>query len=102
MLVSPPHYLVRSDYRSDQLSRERTWLDHPALRKVRAPQIPTDGRRWICMGPTLLPEVLRLRRVVSSLHPVIPAKAGHASPAKLIQPPSSATGEEADFPLRRE
>lgn len=62
MLSAPPEILIRSDYRSDQLSREQQWLAHPALRRVRAPTIATDGRRWTCMGPTLLPEVMRLRR----------------------------------------
>jgi iron complex transport system substrate-binding protein len=62
MLTAPPEMLVRSDYRADQLSREQQWLDHPALHRVRARTIGTDGRRWTCMGPTLLTEVMRLRR----------------------------------------
>jgi iron complex transport system substrate-binding protein len=66
LLASPPGLLVRSDYRADQSSREQQWLTHPALRRVRAPQISTEGRRWTCMGPTMLPEVLRLRKLVSS------------------------------------
>jgi iron complex transport system substrate-binding protein len=66
MLTAPPGLLVRSNYRADQLSREQQWLDHPALRRVRAPRIATDGRRWTCMGPTLLPEVMRLRRAAGS------------------------------------
>ena len=73
LLTSPPSLLVRSDYRADQSSREQQWLTHSALRRVRAPQVSTDGRRWTCMGPTLLPEVLRLRRITPT---VIPAKAG--------------------------
>lgn len=63
MLTHPPALLVRSNYRSDQNSREQQWLTHPALRRVHAPQVATDGRRWTCMGPTLLPETLRLRRI---------------------------------------
>ena len=73
MLASPPGLLVRSNYRADQSSREQQWLTHPALRRVRAPQVSTEGRRWTCMGPTLLPEVLRLRLITPT---VIPAKAG--------------------------
>jgi iron complex transport system substrate-binding protein len=76
MLTMPPELLVRSNYRADQLSREEQWLEHPALRRVRAPRVATDGRRWTCMGPTLLPEVMRLRRVAQASHFVIPAKAG--------------------------
>jgi iron complex transport system substrate-binding protein len=75
MLAFPPGLLMRSDYRADQSSREQQWLTHPALRRVRAPQISTDGRRWTCMGPTLLPEVLRLRRIIPT---VIPAFKGIA------------------------
>lgn len=67
MLTAPPRLLVRSDYRRDQNSREQQWLQHPALRYVRAPAISTDGRRWTCMGPTLLPEVLLMRRVAARL-----------------------------------
>jgi iron complex transport system substrate-binding protein len=77
MLAIPPDLLVRSEYRADQSSREQQWLTHPALRRVHASQVSTDGRRWTCMGPTLLPEVLRLRRVIQlQTHSVIPAKAG--------------------------
>ena len=77
MLAFPPGLLVRSDYRADQSSREQQWLTHPALRKIHAPQVSTEGRRWTCMGPTLLPEVLRLRRIAQPQnHSVIPAKAG--------------------------
>jgi iron complex transport system substrate-binding protein len=61
MLTAPPELLVKSDYRSDQLSREQEWLGHPALRRVRAPMVATEGRRWMCLGPTMLPEVMRLR-----------------------------------------
>jgi iron complex transport system substrate-binding protein len=61
MLTAPPELLVKSDYRADQLSREQEWLGHPALRRVRAPIIATEGRRWMCLGPTMLPEVMRLR-----------------------------------------
>lgn len=67
MLTAPPRLLVRSDYRRDQNSREQQWLQHPLLRRVRAPVVSTDGRRWTCMGPTLLPEVLRLRKVAAQL-----------------------------------
>jgi len=76
LLTSPPRLLVRSDYRSDQSSREQEWLTHPALRRVRAPQVSTDGRRWTCMGPSLLPEVLRLREFTFPSYSAIPAFVG--------------------------
>jgi iron complex transport system substrate-binding protein len=62
LLRQPPRLLIRSNYRLGETSREGAWLDHPALRDIpRARTIATDGRRWTCMGPSLLPEILRLR-----------------------------------------
>lgn len=66
LLVHPPRLLVTSDYRADQKSRPQEWSDHPALRRLRGTKrIVTDGRRWTCMGPTLLPEIKRLRAIMA-------------------------------------
>lgn len=63
LLVRPPQLLLRSDYRQGQYSSEQRWLSHPLARQVRAGRtIATDGRAWTCMGPTLIPEIERLRR----------------------------------------
>lgn len=63
LLASPPYILLRSDYREGQYSSGQRWLAHPAARRgARARTLPTDGRRWTCMGPLLIDEILRLRR----------------------------------------
>jgi iron complex transport system substrate-binding protein len=63
LLVSPPQILLRSDYRQDEYSGEQRWMAHPLARRTRAGRtLATDGRRWTCMGPSLIPEVFRLRR----------------------------------------
>ena len=63
LLTRPPRILLRSDYRAGQYSGAQRWLAHPAARRVRgARTLVTDGRRWTCMGPLLIPEVERLRR----------------------------------------
>lgn len=63
LLVRPPQVLLRSDYRAGQYSNQQRWLSHPLARRVRgARTIPTDGRRWTCMGPLLIDEIARLRR----------------------------------------
>ena len=63
LLVRPPAFLLRSDYRQGQYSNQQRWLAHPAARRVRgARSVPTDGRRWTCMGPLLIDEIERLRR----------------------------------------
>jgi len=65
LLRNPPHLLIRSDYRTGEMSREGAWLSHPALRDIpRARTVRTDGRRWTCMGASLLPEILRLRAAI--------------------------------------
>jgi iron complex transport system substrate-binding protein len=62
LLVRPPAVLLRSDYRQGQYSNQQRWLSHPAARFARAGRtIPTDGRRWTCMGPLLIDEIYRLR-----------------------------------------
>ena len=64
LLVRPPAILLRSDYRSGQYSGEQRWLSHPlAKARGRTRTIPTDGRRWTCMGPLMIGEVARLRRL---------------------------------------
>ncbi len=65
LLVSPPALLLRSDYRAGQYSAEQKWLAHPLLRKApRSRSVPTDGRRWTCMGPLMIDEIVRLRVLV--------------------------------------
>ncbi|MBV9932098.1 MAG: ABC transporter substrate-binding protein [Alphaproteobacteria bacterium] len=65
LLVRPPAVLLRSSYRSGQFSAEQRWLSHPLARRVRAGRaLATDGRLWTCMGPLMVPEVLRLRRAL--------------------------------------
>ena len=63
LLVSPPQVLLRSDYRAGEYSGEQRWLNHPLAQRTRAGKtLATDGRRWTCMGPSLVPEMARLRR----------------------------------------
>jgi iron complex transport system substrate-binding protein len=63
LLTRPPSILLRSDYRTGQYSSEQRWLSHPLARAVRRSHIlPTEGRRWTCMGPPMIAEVLRLRK----------------------------------------
>jgi iron complex transport system substrate-binding protein len=65
LLVSPPRVLLRSDYRHGQYSGEQRWLAHPLANRVRgARTIATDGRRWTCMGPLLIGEILRVRQAL--------------------------------------
>lgn len=59
LLRSPSLTLVVSDYRTDQYSRS----DLIPVVRARDKRVMTDGRRWTCMGPSLVPEVLRLRRI---------------------------------------
>ena len=66
LLASPPFILLRSDYRAGQYSNGQRWLFHPAARRAtRARTIPTDGGSWTCMGPLMIEEIERLRRVIS-------------------------------------
>lgn len=66
LLVSPPQVLLRSDYRAGEYSGEQRWLAHPIARRARSARtLVTDGRRWTCMGPGLVPEILRLRRALA-------------------------------------
>jgi iron complex transport system substrate-binding protein len=62
LLVRTPALILRSDYRAGQYSSEQRWLAHPLVARARSRTIATDGRLWTCMGPLLVPEILRLRR----------------------------------------
>jgi iron complex transport system substrate-binding protein len=65
LIASPPALLLRSDYRAGQYSNGQRWLAHPAARfAANVRTLPTDGRRWTCMGPLLIAEIERLRREV--------------------------------------
>lgn len=62
LLAHPPDVLVRSDYRAGQYSGQQRWLAHPLARAVRGGRsVQAEGRRWTCMGPLLIDEILRLR-----------------------------------------
>lgn len=66
LIVHPPAVLVESRYRPQQTSSATAWRRHPVARHAGAGRtLVTDGRRWTCMGPSLLPEILRLRRLIS-------------------------------------
>lgn len=62
LLINPPKVLVRSDYRSGQMSAGGRWFDHPIVRRTENRQVLTDGRPWTCMGPLMIPEIERLRK----------------------------------------
>jgi iron complex transport system substrate-binding protein len=61
LLVRPPEVLIRSRYRSAQVSSGARWLDHPIVRRAKARQLTADGRAWTCMGPLMIGEIERLR-----------------------------------------
>lgn len=63
LLTAPPKTLIISNYRSREYSRGQAWLDHPLVRRSGARKIATDGRPWTCLGPAMIPEVERLRRL---------------------------------------
>ncbi|HEX6218848.1 MAG TPA: ABC transporter substrate-binding protein [Sphingomicrobium sp.] len=66
LLVSPPAVLLRSNYRTKEYSSQQRWLAHPLAARAKAKRtLTTDGRRWTCMGPLLVPEILRLRGELS-------------------------------------
>ena len=65
LLTRPPRLLLRSDYRAGQYSVEQSWFRHRLVRGARSRIVATDGRRWTCMGPTLIGEILRLRRAAA-------------------------------------
>lgn len=63
LLTAPPKALIKSDYRSGEMSGGNRWLDHPIVRHAGARQISTDGRPWTCLGPLMIPEIERLRKL---------------------------------------
>jgi iron complex transport system substrate-binding protein len=66
LLMNPPAFVLRSDYRSGQYSGEQRWLRHPLARlKRKSRTITTDGRAWTCMGPALIREIVRLRKSIA-------------------------------------
>ena len=66
LAVRPPAILLRSDYRAGQYSGAQRWLRHPLARSLgRSRTVPTDGRRWTCMGPLLVDEIHSLRAVLA-------------------------------------
>lgn len=62
LLVAPPEVVLRSDYRTGQMSLGQRWFDHPIVRRLANRTRRTDGRAWTCGGPLMLDEVERLRR----------------------------------------
>jgi iron complex transport system substrate-binding protein len=63
LLTKPPKILIKSNYRSGEMSGGVEWLNHPIVRGAGARQIVTDGRPWTCMGPLMIPEIERLRKL---------------------------------------
>lgn len=61
LLTAPPKVLIKSNYRSGQMSGGVEWLNHPIVRRAGARQLVTDGRPWTCMGPLMIEEIERLR-----------------------------------------
>lgn len=64
LLTAPPKVLLKSDYRSGEMSGGNRWLSHPIVQRAGARQIVTDGRPWTCVGPLMIPEIERLKRLV--------------------------------------
>lgn len=62
LLTKPPKVLIKSNYRSGQVSGGQRWLDNPIVRHSHSRQLITDGRPWTCVGPLMIPEVERLRK----------------------------------------
>lgn len=62
LLAAPPRVLIKSNYRSGQMSGGELWLDNPIVRHSGARQLTTDGRPWTCVGPLMIPEIERLRK----------------------------------------
>lgn len=63
LLAHPPALLLRSDYRSGQMSSGQAWFDHPIVRGLKERTHLVDGRRWTCAGPLMIDEVERLRKL---------------------------------------
>lgn len=61
LATKPPALVLRSDYRSKQMSAGQRWLDHPIVRRLKS--VKTDGRAWTCAGPMMIAETERLQRL---------------------------------------
>ena len=63
LTLRPPKVLLHSNYRQNQHSIGQAWLEHPLAKNAHSRTVWTDGRPWTCMGPLMVPEIERLRRV---------------------------------------
>lgn len=63
MLTNPPKVLIRSNYRSGEMSSGARWLENPIVRRSPSRKVVTDGRPWTCMGPLMIREIERLRSI---------------------------------------
>jgi iron complex transport system substrate-binding protein len=59
LATRPPALVLRSDYRSKQMSAGQRWLDHPIVSRLKS--LNTDGRAWTCAGPLMIEETRRLQ-----------------------------------------
>lgn len=59
LLRAPSLTLVVSNYRLNQYSRS----SFVPVTRARDTRLNTDGRRWTCLGPSMIPEIMRLRSV---------------------------------------
>jgi iron complex transport system substrate-binding protein len=64
LLERPPQILLRSSYRSGQMSSGQAWFDHPIVRRLESRTYVTDGRPWTCAGPLMIAELERLRKLL--------------------------------------
>ncbi|QLC24158.1 ABC transporter substrate-binding protein [Parasphingopyxis algicola] len=65
LLLDPPETVIRSDYHRGRTSRGQYWLGFRFIDNSPGTRIvDTDGRRWTCAGPSMLPEIRRLRAVL--------------------------------------
>lgn len=66
LLLDPPETVIRSDYRRGQTSLGQYWPGFRFVADASATRVVhTDGRRWTCAGPSMLPEIRRLRRILA-------------------------------------
>jgi iron complex transport system substrate-binding protein len=65
LLTNPPNTMIKSNYRSHQISGGERWLDNPIVRNARSMKLITDGRPWTCVGPLMIPEIERLRKAIA-------------------------------------